>query len=117
MASVPSAASLAHGGEALEGGVESAMASPSRVQLAEDDFAGDGRLDEGSQHVQAHDVSRTLPDGIDGHFAGHSCQRKLFGVAIAAQHFHGLGGQFAAALAHPEFCRGCERTAQRDLAG
>src|SRR5882757_187328 len=86
----PSATAL----EAREGKIESAMASAPCGKLSEDDVAGRGCLDEGSQHIETHDIPRTLPDGIDGHFARHPRERKLLGVAVAAQDFHGFSGQF-----------------------
>ena len=92
------------------------MAAARLVEFLQYYVACGGGLSKCAQHIQAHDIARSLPDGIDRHLADHACERQFFGVTVAAQHLHGFGGQCAAAFADPEFRGGRERAAQCDLA-
>src|SRR3546814_6687337 len=58
---------------------------------------------QGPQDIQAHDIARAFPDGVDRRFSIQPRHGAVFDIAIAAPYLHAFGHRLDSALAYPEF--------------
>ena len=89
--------------DAGEHGREPRFAGGNILKLGHYAIDGLTLLVDDPQHVEAHDVARSLPDSVDRHFAIQQRKASLLHIAVAAEALHGLTDQRGRRLAHPIF--------------